>query len=179
MSITCPLPAMTLWAASDHPTDCLSCSVLTMTKFFYQLCNSFLWQCTITAYFLQTSTFLCNMAMHELHFHLGMLFQLCEHVTGQCYMRCRLHLHVHVHSPALLACNDYILPIYGPPSSTGCTVILHLFCAIDSSTVTIFHSTYIHRHLRNISLVNMKACLQIYTHLRNVSLINKDVCLYI
>lgn len=43
-----------------------------------------------------------------------------------------------------------------PPSSTGCTVILHLFCAIDSSTVTIFHSTYVrvYRYLRNVSLVS-------------------------
>jgi hypothetical protein len=28
-SITCQLPAMTLWAASGHPTRWLSCSVLT------------------------------------------------------------------------------------------------------------------------------------------------------
>lgn len=47
-----------------------------------------------------------------------------------------------------------------PPSSTGCTVILHLFCAIDSSIVTIFHSTYVHRHLRNISPIN-EVCLYI------------------
>jgi hypothetical protein len=71
------------------------------------------------------------MAMHELYFHLGMLFQLCEHITGQYCLRCWLHLHVHVHSPALLARTDYIHPIYGHLAALG--ALLFCTCFVQST----------------------------------------------